>query len=252
MSRDLAAAANRNLQTGIERLADAVPGGSTREFGPLTAAASGLPAPTFNRLFVFADAPEETLAEAVAWLDERRAPYWVTATDRTAGSLDPLVAAGTLDPASSQPGMALSTLADVSVPPTDATITEVTTDDEWTAFSDVSGSVFEMPEEAVADVESASRSVESVRGFLGYVAGEAVACGTLIRTGDVAGVYTIGVLPEYRRRGLGHALTATVLRAGRADGCEVGVLQSSEMAVPLYEAMGFETVVGYRLFSPAT
>ena len=70
--------------------------------------------------------------------------------------------------------------------------------------------------------------------------------------GAVAGVYTIGVVEEYRRQGLGEAMTGAVLRAGRDAGCQVGVLQSSEMGYPLYRSMGFETVVTYHHFEPAT
>ena len=43
-------------------------------------------------------------------------------------------------------------------------------------------------------------------------------------------------------------MTREVLRAGREAGCQVGVLHSSEMGYPLYERMGFETVVTYQQF----
>lgn len=68
----------------------------------------------------------------------------------------------------------------------------------------------------------------------------------------MAGVYSVGVVEAFRRRGIGEAMTRAVLRAGREAGCRVAVLQSSEMGRPLYERMGFETVVTYHHFEPAT
>ena len=74
----------------------------------------------------------------------------------------------------------------------------------------------------------------------------------MFRTGDTAGVYSIGVVEGYRRRGIGRAMTLAVLRLGRDAGCRIGVLQSSEMGYPLYEAMGFESVETYHHFEPVT
>ncbi|MFC7192206.1 GNAT family N-acetyltransferase [Halocatena marina] len=81
--------------------------------------------------------------------------------------------------------------------------------------------------------------------------GRPAATGLLIQSGHVAGVYSIGVVEEFRRRGIGKAMSWEVLRAGREAGCQVGVLQSSEMGSPLYEKMGFETTVTYHHFEPA-
>lgn len=86
---------------------------------------------------------------------------------------------------------------------------------------------------------------------MGRVDDKPVACGLLVRTDDVAGVYTIGVVDEFRRQGIGEAMTWAVLHAGYERGCRVGVLQSSDMAYTLYEKMGFETVVTYHHFEPA-
>jgi predicted acetyltransferase len=72
-----------------------------------------------------------------------------------------------------------------------------------------------------------------------------------MQSGDVAGVYSIGVVEEFRRRGIGDAMSRAVLRAGHEAGCQVGVLQLSEMGYPLYEQLGFETVVTYHQFEPA-
>ncbi len=69
-----------------------------------------------------------------------------------------------------------------------------------------------------------------------------------IRSGEVSGVYNVGVVPGARRRGVGTALTWASVAAGRAWGCEPIVLQATEMALPMYEAMGFRTVASYAVF----
>lgn len=248
MSRDLAEAANENLRRGIVRLADHVGGGETRQFGPLTAASSGLPVPIFNRLFVFDPPPREAFATAVSWLDDRGAPYWVTVAEPAVGAVDP--PADGLAAAATQPGMAMASLDDLSTATSVVEIDEVTDRRDLEAFSDVSSSVFGMPRTVAERVDETALSLDGVRSFLGRVDGEPAGCGTLIRTGDVAGVYTIGVREAFRRRGIGEAMSWAVLRAGREAGCTVGVLQSSEMAYPLYEEMGFEPVVTYHLYEP--
>jgi ribosomal protein S18 acetylase RimI-like enzyme len=87
-----------------------------------------------------------------------------------------------------------------------------------------------------------------VQLFTGWLEGRPAGTSLAIRSGDVSGVYNVGVVPAARRRGVGTALTWASVEAGRAWRCERVVLQSSEMALPMYEAMGFRTVVSYVVF----
>jgi ribosomal protein S18 acetylase RimI-like enzyme len=56
------------------------------------------------------------------------------------------------------------------------------------------------------------------------------------RTGYIAGVY---VLPEYRKRGLGRAVTVATLEWLRSRGCRRIRLHAADRARPMYEALGF-------------
>lgn len=150
------------------------------------------------------------------------------------------------------PGMALESFTEIPSVETAATISEVSTQKSLDEFIAVFASVFEVPPELAEQAHPASMLDDpNIRLFVGHVDGEAVASGQLVRTGDVAGVYSIGVKEGFRRGGIGQAITWEVLRAGHAGGCDVGTLQSSEMALPLFKQMGFETVVTYHLFEPA-
>ena len=81
--------------------------------------------------------------------------------------------------------------------------------------------------------------------YVGYVGGNPVAAGLGWRTGRTVGVYSIATIESARRRGYGAAMTARVTADGVAAGCDVAALQASEMGRPIYERLGFRTVVRY-------
>ena len=78
-----------------------------------------------------------------------------------------------------------------------------------------------------------------------YVAeldGVTVATAYAVRHGDFVGVYTVSVPPQFRGRGYGRLVTETVMTDAFAAGATAAFLQSSEMGLPLYESIGFQTV----------
>jgi GNAT superfamily N-acetyltransferase len=81
--------------------------------------------------------------------------------------------------------------------------------------------------------------------YVGYADGEPVTSGLGVRTGTTIGVYSIATIASARRRGYGAAMTARIVDDGAADGCDVAILQASEMGRPTYERLGFRTVVEY-------
>jgi GNAT superfamily N-acetyltransferase len=81
--------------------------------------------------------------------------------------------------------------------------------------------------------------------YVGYADGDPVASGLGWRTGRTIGVYSIATIASARRRGYGAAMTAQVVADGVVAGCDVAALQASEMGRPIYERLGFRTVVRY-------
>lgn len=85
--------------------------------------------------------------------------------------------------------------------------------------------------------------------YVGYADGDPVVSGLGWRTGRTIGVYSIATIPSARRRGYGAAMTARVVADGVAAGCDVAALQASEMGRPIYERLGFRTVVRYAAYA---
>lgn len=60
------------------------------------------------------------------------------------------------------------------------------------------------------------------------------------------GIYTVGTMPDWRRRGLARALTEHVLADAYRQGARTATFQSTRMALRLYESLGFEAVGRYE------
>jgi GNAT superfamily N-acetyltransferase len=84
--------------------------------------------------------------------------------------------------------------------------------------------------------------------YAGYADGAPVVSGLGWRTGRTVGVYSIATIESARRRGYGAAMTARVVADGVVAGCDVAALQASEMGRPIYERLGFRTVVRYAAY----
>lgn len=69
--------------------------------------------------------------------------------------------------------------------------------------------------------------------------GEGVATGFAFDHDRDCGVYNVGTLERARRRGVGAALTATLVHRAIARGCRTASLQSTPMAERVYAAVGF-------------
>ena len=252
MSRNVLADMNENWAAWLQFTAEHAAGGESETFGTVRCSSVGVPIPLFNQAFVFDKPATDDLASATNWLAERDVPFVVTAPDTIAGAVASMAESAGLDPtATTTPGMALAPLAEL---PTgvdgEVEIVAVTDPAQLTDFAVVASEAFDAPLEAAGTLApSSSLADDRCAWFIGYIDGDPAACGQLLRTADVAGVYSIGVRERFRRRGLGAAITTVVLAAGKDVGCAIGVLQASPMGRPVYERMGFGTVTQYHSFS---
>jgi len=88
--------------------------------------------------------------------------------------------------------------------------------------------------------------VEAERGLTIYIAEvdqTIIGKVNLQRTGNIGAIYGLGVLPEFRGRGLGRTLLQTAIETFKVDGYEKVMLQVEAMndtALSLYLSCGFE------------
>ncbi len=253
MTRDLAAAANRNLRVAYRGPAEFLDGGETRTFGTITAAATGLPISNFNRLAVLEEPSPADLDAAIDWLADREATYRVTVTEPVLPAVDEALADRGLVETGQEPAMAMSMppAGEIPDPPPAIEFDSVRDEAGLSDFVEIAAAAFGFPVDLAQDLMApAAVEAPGLAFLVGRVEGEAVACGQLVRSADAAGVYSIGVREDHREQGFGEATSWAVLRAGRDAGCEVGVLQAAAGARSIYERMGFEPVVTYHYLEP--
>jgi GNAT superfamily N-acetyltransferase len=84
--------------------------------------------------------------------------------------------------------------------------------------------------------------------FLGCWQGKPVATSMLYLGKGVAAVHHVVTLPEYRRRGIGSAMTLRVLHEARERGYRVGVLTASPDGSGSYRKIGFREYCSVRRY----
>jgi GNAT superfamily N-acetyltransferase len=247
---DLAARADANYYHSWGALARIMDGGAVVEDDGLLLTDLGLGVRHLNVAFVtrpLAD-PVKQVRHAMEFFAERGSPFVV----RIREGLDPASEAACehlgMPYADTVPGMA--SVAMTALPaPAELSIERVTTPEALVAFCLVVGRGFDLPGELAERLLPPAILLEpDIDLFLGHAEGKPVATSTLIRSDGVAGVHHVATLPEFRRRGLGEAMTWHAVAAGARYGCDMAALQASEMGRPIYERMGFRLVSPYRTF----
>ena len=249
MDDDPESVANENYVSAFIEMSRELDQGSVQQFDTITATCSGLPSEPYNRLFVLQAPLPDEFSAAIDWQRDRGEPYWITTTEQTSDIIEQQLADHGFEHVQSQPGMLLEPLDTVPDPVSPAEIGIVRDRDGFDALVDAFAGAFEVSRELTRQAYSMSfLDHDELELFVGHVDDTPVACGLLFQRDRQAGVYSIGVVDEYRRQGIGRDMTWAVLETGAKAGCTVGVLQSSEMGRPLYERIGFETAVTYHQF----
>jgi GNAT superfamily N-acetyltransferase len=249
--RRLADLEHENMIAADMLAAGQVPGALVRRADGLAIFATGLPLRLFNQIVIDTLAAPGAIETAVAELRARGDRFAVTLR---AGIDDEHVSTALgaglhrMSPAPWMPGMALHPLPGIgTTPPPDGLDIRRVTDAAGVADHKAAAAAgFDMPAEwleAIVTVDVSRHPAAAM--YVGYRDAAPVVVGLGIRSGATIGVYNIATLPAERGRGYGAAMTMRVVDDGAAAGCVVATLQASEMGRPIYERLGFRTVVEY-------
>lgn len=240
-------ACHRNLVGRSEFLARIAPGGSVEKIGGLTAVRAGAPGPRLNVVFAF-NRPTSVreVREGIERLFLRtRTEFRVVTLPEALGELQPIIEEAGLTERDVVPGMVLHPIPDGRHAAPEGLEIRQVSDPQGVSDLIQTGAVgLGVPPERLEAWRPALLAGAVGRGprsssYVGYVEGKPVATSTRITTGDVAGIYFVSTLPEFRRRGYGQSMTWRAIEDGQSAGCALSYLQASEMGRPIYERMGF-------------
>jgi GNAT superfamily N-acetyltransferase len=101
---------------------------------------------------------------------------------------------------------------------------------------------------AIYEVESTWHG--PLAGYVGVVDGALVTCAAMVVEAGAIGVYAVGTLPAWQRRGYAEAIMRQALAETRARcGAMPTLLQSSAAGYRMYERMGYRTATRYLVFA---
>ena len=243
---------HENMIEALALAGDNAEGALIRHADGVVLIATGLPIRLFNQVIVERDEPgPDAVAAAVATTRARGDRFVVNlrvgADDRLIPLMDDLGLVRLSDEPW-MPGMALHPIpaGGVSAPGPGHEIRQVTDESGIEDHIRTAAAGFEMPEFILRGIVTpALAGRPGVAVYVGYKDGEPVATGLGVRTGRTIGVYNIATIPAARRRGYGAAMSTRIAVDGAAAGCDVAVLQASDMGYLIYERLGYRTVVRY-------
>lgn len=119
---------------------------------------------------------------------------------------------------------------------------EVNTPESLSVFSAVAAESFDQPETLAHQFIEHLSGSKHIHLYIGMHEGIPVACGALSYVHDTAGLYYGGVLPKYRRRGFGTALTQYRMNEAQTKGFTSICAQNMPASISYYERIGFKAV----------
>jgi ribosomal protein S18 acetylase RimI-like enzyme len=219
----------------------------------------GIPIPPLNTVIGARFAPQIAdgrIEGVLGWFAERKMPvvWWVGPDDEPRDLGRRLIEHGLVrDDEERIPGM-VAQLEDllVETPPAGVIVERVIDEPTFRSACAIVAEGFGAPPEfgeALAKMAIIGFADDvPPRTYLARLDGRPVATALGVRAGEVLGIFNVATLPDARGRGLGRAVTVAAMHDGVAEGCRVGVLQSSEMGHRVYERLGFTDFCEFELY----
>ncbi|MFB6253115.1 MAG: hypothetical protein ABEI06_00730, partial [Halobacteriaceae archaeon] len=177
MTNDLVGAVNNNYRSAFVGLADIVSGGETKQFGPISGAATGFPVPEYNRLFVFDLPSKNELTSAISWLKGHDVPFWVTLTEPVVATMKEFPERYDLKQSHEDPGMVLQMSSKIQSQEEFDAIAVVNNETMLEEFVAVFSAVFGRSKEMTSNVYRPLITDDATELFIGRIEEKAIACG---------------------------------------------------------------------------
>lgn len=118
----------------------------------------------------------------------------------------------------------------------------------WTYIIANSFTNYEQSELIKAIYSLLEKGSPSIKLYIGFYKEIPCAAGMIIYHNTIATLHVIGTLPEYRKKGLGYAITHKSLLDASHNGIIQAILLSSTMAQSLYKQLGFQEYTQYYMY----
>jgi ribosomal protein S18 acetylase RimI-like enzyme len=212
--------------------------------------ATGVPSPLFNpvlRATVAPDGVKDLVDEAREWYRRRRLPWsWYVGPASGPGQIAAELERRGFAKVNEPPGMAADLSGVEDHDPGIPLVVERVSDrggvDAWFTVFAPAFELSRAASSAFRDLILAGGLDDSapMRNYIGYVGREAVATGSLVPAAGVGGIYNIATRSNRRGRGIGRAMTWTLMCEAAAMGYSAAILWSTAAGLPVYRRLGFE------------
>jgi len=240
---------------GFRSLSLSADGGSTDNVGGVACWYSSSYVPAFNGAGIFDPRliTRETLNAVEAYFKWRGRPFSVMSLDALVPFASNLLQRFNYNEYDAMPAMWLEG------PPRDELrgssalwVTRVSTPNPLASFRSILSQVFNL---SMAEVNlvmgEKTLQVPHVRHYIGWLDNVPVGTATLVLASRVAGIWNVGTLPEYRKKGIATAIMRHILMEARSLGYQSSMLLASDEGLPLYARLGYETLSTVRIFVPS-
>jgi GNAT superfamily N-acetyltransferase len=212
---------------------------------------SGIPDDNWNIVFVkrTTSKTQKVVEHWEQFFAQRKMRFRVRFSPGTEGDFLPILREKGYEKVDSVPVMTLENLPEKMDEKDDLIIRKVATPEELHDFQEAGEKGFSLPNGSGPYVMTEQTFLlPEIEMFLGYSEGKPVCTSMLFRSGEIAGIYWVSTLPEYRNRGFGAAVTLKAVIAGKDRGCTLANLQASAMGKPVYERIGFDNPYDYLAY----
>jgi len=215
--------------------------------------AQDMPGPGFNFAAVVGPAPppERVFALAAAFFAGRAGGYGILVEADAGHPVEAAMQARGWTVAEDEPALVLPVMPPLPATAPGLSIQRALDEAALREWTDVLAAAFGLPAETAAEnLPTVSYAHDpDLALLLGHCEGRAVAAAMFYRVADLAGIAGVAVVPGYRGRGFGTAITRAAAGEGAVRGCRAAALRSGPLGLSLYRRMGFVHACNHRTYA---